>query len=88
MVSISSTFYEHIFRQYFGAKNYKAEMFAFETQRQKDIGKKIASKMLMKLTPGLNFINILCTAFTHVEPKTVKKTVKLSVFLRFWDLRA
>ncbi len=42
--------------------------------------------MLVKLTSGLNFINVLCTAFTWVEPKRVKKTVKLSVFLRFWDL--
>jgi len=40
------------------------------------------------LTSGLNFINVLRTTFTRVEPKSVKKTVKLSVFLRFWDLPA
>jgi hypothetical protein len=28
--------------------------------------------MLMKLTPGLNFINVLCTAFVHVDPKSVR----------------
>jgi hypothetical protein len=27
-------------------------------------------------TPGLNFINILRTAFTHVDPEYAKKTVK------------
>ena len=49
---------------------------------------KAALRTLMKLTPGLNFINVLRTAFSHVEPKSVKKTVKLSVFLRFRNLRA
>ncbi len=34
----------------FGAKNYKAETFGFETLR--DIGEKRVRKMLMKLTPG------------------------------------
>jgi len=38
--------------------------------------------------PGLNFINVLHTAFTLTEPKSVKKAVKSSVFLRFWDLQA
>jgi len=37
---------------------------------------------------GLNFINILRTAFMRLEPKSIRKTVKLSVFLHFWDLRA
>ena len=32
------------------------------------------------LAPGLNFINVLCTAFTLPDPKSVKKTVKLSIF--------
>ncbi len=30
--------------------------------------------------PVVNFINILRTAFTHKDPKSAKKTVKLSVF--------
>ncbi len=38
--------------------------------------------------PGVDFINYLRTAFTLVEPKSVKKTVKSSVFLRFRDLWA
>ncbi len=40
--------------------------------------------------PGLSFINILRAAFALVDPKSVKNTVKssVSVFLRFWDLRA
>jgi len=34
---------------------------------------KAARKMLVKLTPGVNFINVLRTAFTLVDPKRVKK---------------
>ena len=36
----------------------------------------------------LNLINILRAAFTHADPTSAKTTVKLSSFLRFWDLRA
>ncbi len=49
---------------------------------------KAEHKMLMKLTPGLNFINVLHTAFMLAEPKSVKKTVKSSLFLCVWDLGA
>ena len=35
---------------------------------------------------GVNFNSILRAAFTHADPKSAKKTVKLSSFLRFWDL--
>ena len=43
--------------------------------------------MLMKLTPGFNFINILRTAFTYVDPKCAKKDSQVNmVILRFWAL--
>ncbi len=52
-------------------------------------GSKAAHKLLMKLTPGLNFINVLCTAFTHVDPECTKKDSQVSsVNWRFWDLQA
>jgi hypothetical protein len=35
--------------------------------------------MLMKLSPGVKFTNILCTAFALVDPERVKNTVKSSV---------
>jgi len=41
---------------------------------------KAASKMLVKLTLGLNFINILQAAFMHADSKSAEKAVKLSVF--------
>jgi len=37
---------------------------------------KASRKMLVKLTPGLNFINVLRTAFTHVDPECKKNPVK------------
>jgi hypothetical protein len=37
---------------------------------------KAAHEMLMKMRPGINFINVLITAFTLVDPKGVKNTVK------------
>ena len=37
--------------------------------------------MLMKLTTGVNFINILQAAFAHADPKSVKNTDNLTVFL-------
>jgi len=36
--------------------------------------------MLVKLSPGVNFINVLQAAFACADPKSVKKTVKLSIF--------
>jgi len=34
----------------------------------------------LSLSPGLNFISVLCTVFMRADPKSVKKTVKLSIF--------
>jgi len=36
-------------------------------------GVKAARKMLLKSTPGVNFINVLSTTFTLGDPKSVKK---------------
>ena len=36
--------------------------------------------MMVKLTPVVNFINVLRAAFTPADPKSAKKTVKLSSF--------
>jgi len=41
---------------------------------------KAEGEMLMKLTPGVNFTNVLHKAFTLVDPKSVKNAVKSSVF--------
>jgi len=35
--------------------------------------------MLMKLSPGINLINILRKAFTYADPKSAKKTVGLTI---------
>ena len=35
----------------------------------------------MLLSPGVNFTNILLAAFMRADPKSAKKTVKLSNFI-------
>ena len=40
------------------------------------------------LRGGVNFTIILRAAFTRADPKSTKKTVKSSSFLRLWDLFA
>jgi len=38
-------------------------------------------------TSGLNFINVLRTAFMHVDPESAKKDSQVSsVIWHFWDL--
>jgi len=44
---------------------------------------KCVQKMLMKLTPGVNFINVLRAAFLKSDPKSAKKTENMTVF---WGL--
>jgi len=44
------------------------------------VQKLLIHRKLTKLTPGLNLFNVLRTAFTCANPRSVKKTVKLSIF--------
>ncbi len=44
--------------------------------------------MLTKLTPGLNFINILRTALTHVDPKSVRIQSNPQYLFTLLDLHA
>jgi hypothetical protein len=39
------------------------------------ISEKGAAKMLVNLTPGVNFTNILQAAFTNADPESAKNTV-------------
>jgi hypothetical protein len=71
LLSISSTFYEDLLRQYSCAKNYKATVIR-EKLRKPLQYKEDARKLLMKMTPGFDFINVLRTAFALVDPKSVR----------------
>jgi len=42
----------------------------------KNISAKAARKMLMKLTTGVDFTNILSAAFKHPDPKSAKNKHK------------
>jgi len=55
--------------------------------QRKSTREKAARKIMMKLTL-VKITNILQAAFTQAGPKSAKKTVKSSSFLRFWDLQA
>jgi len=53
---------------------------------------KAVCKILMTLAPGVNIINTLHPAFTHADPKSVKKTDSLTAFFALlgyaWDQHA
>jgi hypothetical protein len=51
---ISPTYYVQLLRRYFCAKNVLTLKLSY---------KKAARKMLVNLTSGLNFTNVLCAAF-------------------------
>jgi hypothetical protein len=49
---------------------------------------KCARKTLMKLSPGVNVINVLLAAFTHADTKSRKDTDNLPQFSPFWGMRS
>ncbi len=48
--------------------------------------KKSRENILVKLTPGVHFINVLWAAFTCADPESPKKTVKLLVFFCSFEI--
>ncbi len=46
---------------------------------------KVVLRMLMKLTPGVDFTNILRVAFMSTDPKSANKTDSLTAFLCFLE---
>jgi hypothetical protein len=52
------------------------------------VSRKKSCKDVNEIGPILDFANILCPAFTLIDPKNTKKTVKSSVILHLWDLQA
>jgi len=68
-----------LFCQYPSAKKLISGTVTREKLHKALLHKKFERKMLMKLIPGVNFINILRTAFALVDPKSVKNTVDSSV---------
>ena len=62
--------------------------FLTNTQAYQQKSENRKNESLVGSTPGVNFTNSLRAAFRRADPKSEKKTVKLSSFLHFWDLRA
>ena len=70
--SISSTFYEQLLHaQILKVLKRQVKLSVF-LQLSGSVHVKPSCRMLMKLTPGLNFINIQHTAFTLTDSKRVK----------------
>ncbi len=62
-VSISPTFYKQLFQNKVFFKAFIRLQFDFVIFYQNNIDAKAAFKMLLNLTPGVNFINILHLPF-------------------------
>jgi len=86
--SIRCQFHQHFTCSFFVRTSFRQIFYSYIWLGTKISYKKRARLTLMKLTPGVNFINILRTAFLCADLKSAKKTFKLSVLLHFWDLRA
>jgi len=63
IVSILSTFYKQLLRQYSFIKKFQTQNIVREKLQKALSYEKGACKMLMKLCPGVNFINILQAAY-------------------------
>ncbi len=64
-LSIAPLFYEQLFHTKVLYTAFVCLQFGFLIFWQKDFGAKAAHKMLVKLTPGVNFTNILGAAFLY-----------------------
>jgi hypothetical protein len=64
---------EQLLRPYSCAKKLQSQNVTREKLRKRLLYEKGDWKMLMKLTPGLNFINVLRTGFTLADPESVKR---------------
>jgi len=86
--SISPMFYEQLLRTQIPKVQKKTDNLPVFFALSGSVWVKAAFRTSMKLTTGLNFINILHTAFTCVDSESVGFSQILSIFLRFWDLHA
>ncbi len=76
-------FHQHFTRFFFAWKSlcrFSLLMFSFVICWCQNLVQKCNHKTLMKSTTGLYFTNISCAAFMHTDPKSAKKTDKLTVF--------
>jgi len=71
--SISPAFYEKLLCKNSFAKKLQSQTVIREKLCKKLLHKKAAHKMLINLTPGLNFINIQHTAFSARKSRKHKK---------------
>jgi len=85
--SISSTLYASVFRTKANWVSFSLIMFGFVIFGAKILYKKHARKTLMKLTAGVNFINVLHAAFC-IQRSQKHKKIRMTWlnFFCFWEL--
>ena len=66
-------FHQRHTREKFVQKSFLVAFSSYILALEKNSYKKCARLKLMKLIPGVNFTNILCTALTLADPKSVQK---------------
>jgi len=77
-------FHPHFMSKFFIWKFVQIQILSREKLLKRLSYEKFVRIMLMKLTPGLYFTNILWAAFMCVDPKSAIKTDGLTVFFAFW----
>ncbi len=81
-------FHQHFLHTFFIQKSFLAAFSSYVLALAKNLYKKRAHLMLMKLTVGVNFIKVMKAAFMHSDPKNAKKDSQDgSVVLRFCGLQ-
>ncbi len=80
LVSISSMFFVQLLRSQILNAQKRQSSQQCHLALLGPTGVKAVHRVLMKLTPGVHFTNILWAAFTHSDLKSAKKTDSLTVF--------
>ncbi len=66
-------FHQHFYVQIFRTNVVSAAFSSYVLALLKNLYEKRSRKMFVKLTLGVDFINVLRTAFTLIDPKSVKR---------------
>ncbi len=83
LVSISSTFYEHIFCWYPITKKFQSRTFQLCNNWRQNIGKKCSCKMLMKLTPRVFFKYFLTKEISFCRYLRIRDNVLKLIYSYF-----
>ncbi len=73
-IDLWAQFHQHTKYCFYALKNVKKTVKLSVILRFQNLhAQNLRINMIVKSTPGLNFINVLCTAFTLADPESVKR---------------